>query len=199
MTYSGLHRHLALLLLPFALLLSACDELDPPAAFHATEIRDATFGRELRLPDTQGHMRTLADFRGEVVGVYFGFLQCPDVCPTALSRAVEVKRLLGEDGKRFRIVFITVDPERDTPEVVRAYLDAFDPSFVGLVGSPEEVARTAKEFRVYYRKVPTGSSYTMDHTATTFVYNAHGKLRLAVPHSLSAEAFAADIRRILAE
>lgn len=189
--------HTFLVILAFA--LSACNRAESFSPFHATELHDPTFGRELRLPDTQGRLRTLDDFRGEVVGVYFGFLQCPDVCPTALSRAVEVKRLLGEDGKRFRIVFITVDPERDTPEVVRAYLDAFDPSFVGLVGNPEEVARTAKEFRVYYRKVPTGSSYTMDHTATTFVYNAHGKLRLAVPHSLSAEDFAADVRRILAE
>ncbi|MBI5781561.1 MAG: SCO family protein [Rhodocyclales bacterium] len=199
MTKYYLHRRFALALLPLALLLSACEKVSPPAAFHATEIREASFGRELRLPDTEGRVRTLADFRGEVVGVYFGFLQCPDVCPTALSRAVEVKQLLGEEGKRFRIIFVTVDPERDTPEVVRAYLDAFDPSFVGLVGTPEEVARTAEEFRVYYRKVPTGSSYTMDHTATTFVYNANGKLRLAVPHALSAEAFAADVRRLLAE
>ncbi|MFC4486773.1 SCO family protein [Tepidiphilus baoligensis] len=194
----GLRRCFLLALLPL-MLLAACEQATTTASFHATEIRDASFGRELQLPDTEGRLRTLADFRGEVVAVYFGFLQCPDVCPTALSRAVAVKQLLGEDGKRFRVVFITVDPERDTPEVVRAYLDAFDPSFVGLVGSPEEVARTAKEFRVYYRKVPTGSSYTMDHTATTFVYNAHGKLRLAVPHALSAEDFAADVRRLLAE
>ncbi|GLW61104.1 photosynthetic protein synthase I [Hydrogenophilus thermoluteolus] len=180
-----------------AVVLTACS--DRPA-FHAQEITGAEFGRDFALPDTEGKVRRLADFRGEVVALYFGFIQCPDVCPTALARAVEVKRLLGAQGERFRVVFVTVDPERDTPEVVRAYLNAFDPTFVGLI--PPDAATleaTAKAFRVFYRKVPTGASYTMDHTATTFVYDPKGKLRLAVPHAMDATQFAEDVARLLAE
>ncbi|BBD78196.1 SCO family protein [Hydrogenophilus thermoluteolus] len=180
-----------------AVVLSACSDR---ASFHAQEITGAEFGRDFALPDTEGQVRRLADFRGEVVALYFGFIQCPDVCPTALARAVEVKRLLGAQGERFRVVFITVDPERDRPGVVRAYLDAFDPTFVGLI--PPDAATleaTAKAFRVFYRKVPTGASYTMDHTATTFVYDPKGKLRLAVPHAMGATQFAEDVARLLAE
>jgi len=190
-------RVAALIAVVAAAVLAGCEKSPP---FHAQEITGADYGRDFALPDTEGRVRTLADFRGEVVGLFFGFIQCPDVCPTALSRAVEVKRLLGEKGARFRVLFVTVDPERDTPEVVRAYLAAFDPSFVGLI--PPDAAtleRTAKAFRVYYRKVPTGSSYTMDHTATTFVYDPQGRLRLAVPHAMAAEPFAADVARLLAE
>ncbi len=179
--------------------LGGCSDASAPR-FHAQDVTGANYARGFELPDTTGKVRTLADFRGEVVGVYFGFIQCPDVCPTALTRAVEVKERLGAQAERFRLIFVTVDPERDTPEVVSAYLANFDPAFVGLI--PPDAAsleRVAKEYRVYYRKVPTGASYTMDHTATTFVYDVSGRLRLAVPHALSAEAFAEDVATLLAE
>jgi len=176
--------------------LGGCSPQAP--RFHAQDVTGADYGRGFSLPDTEGRIRTLADFRGEVLGLFFGFIQCPDVCPTALSRAVAVKEQLGAQGARFRIAFVTVDPERDTPSVVRSYLNAFDPSFVGLIPPDQEtLAQVAKEYRVFYRKVPTGSSYTMDHTATTFVYDPQGRLRLAVPHALGANEFAADVALLL--
>jgi len=180
-------------------MLAALGGCSPQAPrFHAQEVTGASYGRGFSLPDTEGRIRTLADFRGEVLGLYFGFIQCPDVCPTALSRAVAVKEQLGAQGARFRIAFVTVDPERDTPLVVRSYLNAFDPSFVGLIPPDQEtLAKVAREYRVFYRKVPTGSSYTMDHTATTFVYDPQGRLRLAVPHTLGANEFAADVALLL--
>ncbi|MCX7946570.1 MAG: SCO family protein [Hydrogenophilus sp.] len=177
-------------------LLAGCDQ----RRFFSQEVTGAGFGEGLTLPDSEGMLRSLSDFRGEVVAVYFGFIHCPDVCPTALSRAVTVKQMLGSRGGKFRVVFVTVDLERDRPEVVRAYLANFDPEFVGLI-PPDEKAleEVAKGYRVFYRKVPTGASYTMDHTATTFVYDPSGRLRLVVPHSLPAEQFAADVTRLLDE
>jgi len=155
-------------------------------------------GASFELTDPAGNTRTLADFKGKVTLVFFGFTQCPDVCPTALLRAVEAKRLLGADGDRLQVVFITLDPERDTPEVLDAYVTAFDPDFLGLYGSLEQTRKTADEFKVYYAKVPTGSSYTLDHTALSYVYDADGALRLALRHTQSAEAFASDIGKVMA-
>lgn len=178
------------------LLLSGCARERSP--FHAQEVTSPNYGRGFSLPDTEGRVRTLADFRGSVFALYFGFIQCPDVCPTALSRAVEVKEKLGVQRERFQLAFVTVDPARDTPAVVRAYLEAFDPSFVGLIPPDEAtLAAVAREYRVFYRKVTTGASYTMDHTATTFLYNPAGRLRLAVPHTLGAAEFAADVALLL--
>jgi len=179
------------------LLLGACDRNAPPS-FHGNDVTGATFGKDFRLLDPDGKERTLADFRGKVVAVFFGYTQCPDVCPTALARAVEVKRLLGkEDAERLQVVFITIDPERDTPEVLKAYTAAFDPTFLGLYGSPERTAETAKSFAAMYRKVPTGSSYSMDHTASSYIYDPQGRLRLQLPHALGAHEYAADIRTLL--
>lgn len=184
-------------LLGCTLLLGACDRNAPPS-FHGNDVTGATFGKDFRLLDPDGKERTLADFRGKVVAVFLGYTQCPDVCPTALARAVEVKRLLGkEDAERLQVVFITVDPERDTPEVLKAYTAAFDPTFLGLYGSPERTAETAKSFAAMYRKVPTGSSYSMDHTASSYIYDPQGRLRLQLPHALGAHEYAADIRTLL--
>ncbi|KAI5932394.1 Protein SCO2 [Manis javanica] len=133
--------------------------------YKGVDLTGATYATDIRLPDPDGNERTLADFRGKAILVFFGFTQCPDVCPTALARAAEVKRLLGPDGERFQTLFVTVDPERDTPEVLKAYTAAFDPSFIGLYGDLERTAQIAKDFKVYYKKMPTGSSYTMDHIA----------------------------------
>ena len=154
---------------------------------------------DFNLPDAEGKPRSLAEFKGKVVLVFFGFAQCPDVCPTALGRAIEVRKLLGADGERVQVVFITVDPERDTPQVLREYMKAYDPSFIALRGNAEQLAATAKEFKVYFQKVPTSSSYTMDHTAVTYAFDPQGRLRLALKHEQSAQDVAADLRNLLRE
>lgn len=177
-------------------LLAACTPSQP--AFNGIDISGADYGKDFHLRDPDGRTRTLADFRGQAVLLFFGFTQCPDVCPTALARAAQAKALLGELGKRVQVVFVTVDPERDTPQVLKAYTTAFDPGFLGLHGTLEETAELAKSFKAYYKKVPTGSSYTMDHTALSYVYDPAGKLRVVLRHDQTAEQFAQDLRRLLA-
>ncbi len=179
-----------------ALVVAGCDG-KKPASYHGVDITGADYGRDFRLRDPDGRERTLADFQGKAVMMFFGFTQCPDVCPTALVRAADVKRLLGEDGGRLQVIFVTVDPERDTPEVLRAYTAAFDPSFLGLYGDTPRTAETAKEFKVYFRKVPTGASYTMNHSALSYVFDPAGKLRLVLRHEQPAQDCAADLRQIL--
>ncbi len=164
--------------------------------YNATDITGADFGRRLELDDQHGKRRTLESFRGRTVLLFFGFTQCPDVCPTALTRTVEIARLLGSDAARVQVVFVTVDPERDTAQILGEYMAAFDPGYVALRGSVEETAAAAREFRVYYAKVPTGSSYTMDHTAITYVIDDGGRLRLAAPHGQSAQQFVDDLRQL---
>jgi protein SCO1/2 len=167
--------------------------------WHAVDITGADYAQDFSLLDPDGRMRTLADFRGQAVLVFFGFTQCPDVCPTALARAAEVMQLLGDDARRLQVIFVTVDPERDTPELLRAYTGAFHPSFLGLHADLETTAATARAFKIFYRKVPTGSSYTMDHTALSYAYDPQGRLRLAVRHETPAADVAADIARLLAD
>ena len=166
-------------------------------SFHGLNVTGSTYGQDFRLKDPEGRERTLADFKGQAVMIFFGFTQCPDVCPTALSRAIEVKQLLGQDADRLQVIFVTIDPERDTPQVLKEYTAAFDPSFLGLYGDLERTAATAKDFQVFYKKVPTGSSYTMDHSALTYIYDPDGKLRLAMRHQQTAQEFAEDIRQLL--
>jgi protein SCO1/2 len=167
------------------------------ASFHSIDVTGASYARDFKLLDPAGRERTLADFRGKVVLVFFGFTQCPDVCPTALTRAVEVMRLLGDDASRLQVIFVTVDPERDKPDLLRAYTEAFHPSFLGLHGDLERTAAVASEFRVIYQKVPTGSSYTMDHTALSYVFDGTGRLRLAVRHGETAREVADDVVHLL--
>jgi protein SCO1/2 len=176
-----------------AAAITACQ----PAPFRGIDITGAPFGRDFRLPDADGAMRSLGEFKGKVVLVFFGFAQCPDVCPTTLGRAIEVRKLLGADGDRVQVVFITVDPERDTPQVLREYMKAYDPSFIALRGDAEQLAAVAKEFKVYYQKVPTTGSYTMDHTAVTYAFDPNGRLRLAIKHEQSAQEIASDLRNLL--
>ena len=165
--------------------------------FQGIDITGADYARDFLLPDANGVERSLADFRGKYVLLFFGYAQCPDVCPTALSRAVEVRRLLGTDGAKVQVVFITVDPERDTPGVLREYLAAFDPSFIALRGTPEQTEKTAREFKAFYQKVPTGSSYAMDHSALTYVFDTTGKVRLALRHADTAQQYADDLRQLM--
>lgn len=165
--------------------------------FNSLDISGAEWGRDFRLQDPQGRTRTLADFKGQVVVIFFGFTQCPDVCPTALSRAATVMQQLGPAADRVQVIFVTVDPERDSPPVLAEYTRAFHPRFLGLLADLETTERTAKDFKVFYRKVPTGSSYTMDHTALSFVFDPSGRLRLAVRHETPAEQLAQDLKRLL--
>ncbi|WP_426114813.1 SCO family protein [Massilia sp. PWRC2] len=192
-------RRRALLLaaaLPLSsLVLTGCRK--PALHFNGLDISGADDGRQLRLRDANGQQRSLADFKGKLVLLFFGFTQCPDVCPTALTRATDIKRLLGADGASLQVLFVTVDPERDTPAVLKAYTAAFDPGFLGLYGDAAQTAAAAKEFNIYFKKVPTGDSYTMDHTAISYVFDRSGALRLAWRHAQSAPACADDLRQRL--
>lgn len=190
--------------LALATALAACDAPGGKPAqklqFQGTDITGATYARSLSLQDVDGRTRTLDDFKGKVVVVFFGYTQCPDVCPTTMGELALIKRALGADGDRLQGIFVTVDPARDTPEVLKAYLAAFDPSFVGLRGSPEQVAAAAREFKVFYAKVPgtTPGSYTMDHTAGTYVIDAKGNLRLFERYGMPAEQLQSDLKQLLA-
>lgn len=185
-----------------ALLLAGCDKpgAGSGASFKAVDITGAEYARTLSLQDPDGKTRTLADFKGKVTVVFFGYTQCPDVCPTTMAELAQVKKSLGADGERIQGVFVTVDPERDTPELLKAYMGSFDPSFVALRGTPEQTAAMAKEFKVFYAKVPgkAEGTYTMDHTAGSYVFDAAGKVRLFVRYGSGAEALAADLRALLA-
>jgi protein SCO1/2 len=181
-----------------AAALAACGEGQP--SFRSVDVTGADFGRELALTDHTGRARTLADFKGKVTVVFFGFTQCPDACPTTLAELKSVKEQLGNDGDRLQVLFVTVDPERDTPELLAKYVPAFDPSFLGLYGDAEAIARTAKEFRVFYQKVPGTSpgNYSVDHTVAAYVYDPAGRLRLYVKHGQGADALVHDVRLLLA-
>jgi len=166
--------------------------------FELTDITGASFGKELSLTDYNRRPRTLADFRGKVVVIFFGYTHCPDVCPTTLAELAQVAKTLGPDGGRMQVLFVTVDPERDTPEVLRRYVPSFDPSFLGLYGDAAATARAAKEFKIYYRKQPlSGGGYTVDHSAGTYVIDPQGKLRLFAQYGQGAAAMVHDIRMLL--
>ena len=180
-----------------ASLLVACMESKPQ--FKAIDLTVADYGRDFQLPDHNGQLRSLKDFRGKLVVMFFGYTQCPDVCPTTMSELAEAKKLLGPDGDKVQGLFVTVDPERDTPEVLKGYMANFDPSFLALHGTPEQLAAVAKEYKVYYKKVEgkTPTSYTMDHSAASYVYDTHGRLRLYTRYGSGAEALASDLRLLL--
>jgi len=183
--------------------LAACDRISGLGAkptFRSTDITGATFARSLELPDVDGKTRTLADFAGKVTVVFFGYTQCPDVCPTTLAEMAQVRKALGTAGDRLHTVFITVDPERDTPEILKAYVTNFGPGVTALRGTPEQTAAVAKEFKVFYAKSAgkTPGSYTMDHSAASFVFDPAGKVRLYVPYGGDPKNLAADLKQLLA-
>ncbi len=194
-------RRLALAALT-ALALAGCQKSGPPAPeFKGIDLTGAEYARQLNLSDQDGHARSLADFKGKVVVVFFGYTQCPDVCPTTMAEVAEVKRSLGADGDRVQGVFVTIDPERDTAALLKPYLASFDPSFVGLRGSEEQTQAAAKEFKVFYAKVPgkTPDTYTMDHTAASFIFDTEGRVRVYVRYGAGAQPLADDIKLLLAE
>ncbi|EGH95597.1 MULTISPECIES: SCO family protein [Pseudomonas] len=178
-------------------ILTGCDTREKLTYKHGKNLSNQILGRSFKLKDTNGDVRMLSSYRGMIPLVFFGFTQCPAICPTALARAVQIKKLMGKDGDRLQVIFITLDPERDTPAVLNAYVKTFDPSFVALYGTLEETAATAKEFGVFYEKIPSGSTYTLSHSATSYVYDIRGTLRLGLPHSLSAQECAEDLLTVM--
>ncbi len=165
------------------------------------DITGADYARDFALPDQNGQMRSLKDFAGKVVVVFFGYTQCPDVCPTTLQELAQVKQSLGADGDKLQAVFVTIDPARDTPELLKAYMANFDPSFIALRGSDAQTAAIAKEFKIYYKKVDgqTPTSYTMDHSAGSYLFDPAGRLRIYSRYGSGPDAVAADVRSLLKE
>jgi protein SCO1/2 len=183
-------------------VLGGCDRIagvGSKPTFHFTDITGAEFARKLELPDADGKPRSLADWRGKVVVVFFGYTQCPDVCPTTMAELAQIRTQLGADGDRLQTVFVTIDPERDTPEVLKAYLANFGPNVVGLRGDAEQTKAAAKEFKVFYAKVPgkTPGSYTMDHSAASFVFDPAGRVRLFVPYGADTKLLTGDLKQLL--
>jgi protein SCO1/2 len=189
------------LLLVSVLSLAACGKPADKPAFSAVDITGADYARKLALPDADGRVRSLDDFKGKVTVVFFGYTQCPDVCPTTMAELAQVKRSLGDKGGDVQGVFVTVDPERDTPQVLKAYMANFDPGFVALRGTPEQTKEAAKEFKVFYAKVPgkTPGSYTMDHTAGSYVFDRQGHVRLFTRYGAGPKALAGDLQQLLDE
>ena len=180
-----------------ACLMSACGQSAAPK-FQLTDVTGADFGKSLALTDHTGKPRTLADFQGKVVVIFFGYTQCPDVCPTTLSEMAKVVKDLGADGEKVQVLFVSIDPERDTRELLRQYVTAFNPSFLGMVGDTAATMRTAKEFKVYMQKQPArGGSYSVDHSAGTFIFDQQGRLRLFAQYGVSTSALLGDIRTLL--
>ena len=178
-------------------LLASCTKVTE--SFKSTDITGVTFGQDFRLKDHFGQERSLADFRGKVVVVFFGFTQCPDVCPTSMSTMAEVKRLLGDNGKDLQVVFITVDPERDTQSLLKEYMSNFDPTFLALRPDPQQLPQTAADFKIYYKRVEgkTSTSYTMDHSAGKYIFDKQGRIRLFSAYGTEAKVIADDIRLLM--
>jgi protein SCO1/2 len=180
-----------------ALATASCGPATP--TFTASDVTGTKYGRDFALVGHDGKARTLADFRGKVVVLFFGYTQCPDVCPTTLSELAEVMKRLGPDAERVQVLFVTVDPERDTRELLSLYVPAFDPRFLGLYGDAAATARTAKEFKILYQKQPgtTPGAYTMDHSAGTFIFDPDGRLRVYVSYGQGPDVFVHDIKELL--
>jgi protein SCO1/2 len=179
-------------------VLAGCSGNDDAPRFKLTDVTGASFGKELALTDHNGQRRTLADFKGKVVTVFFGFTHCPDVCPTTLGEMALVMKELGGDAGRVQVLFVTVDPGRDTPAVLKQYVPAFHPSFLGMTGSAEDIARTAKEFKIFFqRQNLPGGAYTMDHSAGAYILDGQGRLRLYAQYGAGAPALLHDIRLLL--
>ncbi len=181
--------------------LAACDRgaAGPKPSFKAVDITGADYATDFALPDTEGRVRHIADFKGKVTLVFFGFTQCPDVCPTTMLELATVRKAMGADGERVQGIFVTIDPERDTPQVLKAYVDNFGAGFVALRGDAEQTKAVAKHFRVFYAKVPgkTEGSYTMDHTAGSYIYDPAGRIRLFTRYGSGAEALKHDLQLLL--
>ena len=191
-----IHRRRVLIAGVAGLGLAACA---PKEAFKSIDITGANYARDFELPDTEGKLRRLADFKGKVVVLFFGYTQCPDVCPTTLQELTQARQLMGPLGDRVQGIFVTIDPERDTPELLRNYMQSFDPGYVALVPNAQQLEQAAKDFKVYYKKAAgkTATSYTMEHTAASFVFDPQGQIRLFTRYGLGAQALADDLKLLL--
>lgn len=178
-------------------MLAACSQKKPQ--FNGIDLTGADYAKDFHLPDVDGRMRSLADFQGKLVALFFGYTQCPDVCPTTMAELAEAKKQLGPQGDKLQVIFVTVDPERDTPQVLKGYMGGFDPTFIALRPTPQQLAGVAKDFKVYYKKVDgnTPTSYTLDHSAATYVYDTKGQLRLYSRYGAGPQAFVSDFRQLL--
>ncbi|AYR26260.1 SCO family protein [Herbaspirillum rubrisubalbicans] len=189
----------ALLLAACATLLAACGQSKPELKFNNTDVTGLDYAKDFALTDHNGQPRTLADFKGKVVVMFFGYTQCPDVCPTTMVEMSNVMKELGPDADRVQVLFVTVDPERDTQQVLAQYVPAFDKRFLGLRGDLQQTEKVAKEFKVFYQKVPgkQPGSYAMDHTAGSYVFDPQGHIRLFVKHGQGPQTLAHDIKLLL--
>lgn len=192
-----LRRTALLSLAGAAAALAGCAESKPQ--FKSVDITGADYAKDFALPDTDGKMRSVKDFAGKAVVVFFGYTQCPDACPVTLTEIAQAKKLLGPDGDKVQGVLITVDPERDTPEILKAYVANFGTDFVALRGTPEQTAAVAKDFKVFYKRVEgkQPGSYFMDHSAASYVYDPQGRLRLYTRYGSGAQALADDLKLLL--
>ena len=179
-------------------ILAACSKEEAPQ-FKSIDLTGADYAKDFALPDQNGQLRSMKDFAGKVVVVFFGFTQCPDVCPTSMAELAQIKKLLGADGDKLQAIFITVDPERDTPELLKAYMGNFDPTFLALRPAMDKLPGVAKDFKIYYKKVEgkTPGSYSMDHSAGSYVYDPKGQVRLYNRYGTGVEGLTSDIRLLL--
>lgn len=189
-------RNLFILIALF--FISACDGPELPSPFHASEVSAKYAGADFKLTDYNGKVRTLSDFRGKVVVLFFGYTHCPDVCPTTMADLAQVMGRLGKDADRVQVLFITVDPERDTQVLLAQYVPAFYPSFLGLYGDKNATEQVAKTFNVAYQKQPSSTGYNMDHSAGSFLIDTAGKVRLLSPYGQRTDYLEQDIRLLLA-
>lgn len=193
-----MRRFLVIGLLALAAILGGCEQRAPVPKFRLTDVTGAPFGKALALNDHHGKPRTLQDFRGKVVVLFFGFMHCPDVCPATLAELAQVAKALGPNAARMQVLFVTVDPERDTPGLLRQYVPSFHPDFLGLHGDAAATAQVAKEFKIFYQKQSqSGGDYSMDHSAGTYILDQQGRLRLFSQHGAGASALLHDIRLLL--
>jgi len=186
------------LIAAMAMILVACS---PKPEFKNIDITGSTaFGKDFSLLDPDGNVRTLADFKGKVVVMFFGYTQCPDICPTTLTEMQQVMTLLGPQSDKVQVLFVTVDPERDTAAILKQYVPSFDPRFLGLRPADEAaLEKVAKDFKIYYKKVPgkTPGTYTMDHTAGSYAFDSQGRLRLYIKHAQGPETLAHDLKELM--
>ncbi|NEX64319.1 SCO family protein [Noviherbaspirillum galbum] len=169
------------------------------SAFRNTDVTGLDYGKDFAMPDFNGKMRTLADFKGKAVVIFFGYTQCPDVCPTTMAEMANVMQQLGPLADKVQVLFVTVDSDRDTPELLAKYVPSFDQRFIGLRGDKEQTEKMAKEFKVFYQKVPgkQPGSYTMDHTAGSYVFDPQGRIRLFIRHGQGPEPIVHDLKLLL--